>query len=143
MATITFTDGVGSVTLTNGKAGPGSRFSNWTPGIDRVGDRKTGLGTGITYEYLFRQDYTAAFAIEHIPVAALDLVVRFIAWAMAGNTFTLNTGDVAARTHVCRIRPDTTPEVAMEDRALLEYRLNVSVISAASPPEFLACIYRV
>lgn len=142
MATITFTDAAGAVILTNGKAGPGSRFSSWVPSIDRIGDRKVSLGTGATYEYLFRQDYTATFAIEHIPVTSLDKVARFMAWALAGNTFTVNTRDLTDLSYVCRIRPGTEPEVSMEDRTLLEYRLNVSVISAASPPVFLACIYR-
>ncbi len=142
MATISFVDGVGAVTLSNGKPGAASRFSQWTPDISRVADRRAAVGTGATYEFLYRQDFTAMFAIEHLPLSELADVARFKAWALAGNTFTVNTQDIANRSHLCRIAPDTIPELAMEDRTLLEYRLDVVVISAAAPPVFLTCEYR-
>lgn len=142
MATITFTDGTGAVTLTNGLPGAGSRFSQWVPDIDRVADRKVAVGTGVTYEYLYRQDYVASFIIEHIPLTELSDVARFKAWALAGNTFNVNTEDKNNASYSCRIRPGTIPQLEIEDRTTLEYRLSVEVISAASPQVLLACSYR-
>lgn len=142
MATITFTDGAGAVTITNAKAGPGSRFSNWTPDISRVSNAKVGVGTGVRYEYLFRQDFIASFEIEHYPVADLSRVARLKAWALAGNTFTVNTEDKMDRTYLCRMAPESEIQVAMEDRTLLEYTLSLTVMSAAVPPVFLDCLYR-
>jgi hypothetical protein len=141
MATITFTDGTGAVTLSNGKAGPGSRFSQWTPSIDRIADRRFALGTGIAYEYLFREDFTASFQIEHLPLTQLANVSRFMRWALQGNTFTVNTQDKTNKTYTCRLRPETMPTLTMTDRVVLEYTLDLSVISAASPTVFLACEY--
>jgi hypothetical protein len=142
MATITFTDGTGAVTLSNGKDGPGSRFSQWTPSIDRIADRRFALGTGIAYEYLFREDFTATFQIEHLPLSELQDASRFTRWALQGNTFTVNTQDKTNKVYVCRLRPDTVPSLTMTDRVLLEYTLDLSVISASSPTVFLACEYR-
>ena len=142
MATITFTDGTGAVTLSNTLSTAASRFSQWVPDVERISDRKVALGTGVTYEYLYRQDYTASFAIEHIPLTELSKVARFKAWALAGNTFNVNTQDKTNATYLCRIKPGTVPQLEMEDRTLLEYRLSVEVISAASPQVFLACSYR-
>ena len=142
MATITFTDGAGAVTLSNTLTGAASRFSQWVPDIERVADRKVAVGTGVTYEYLYRQDFTASFQIEHIPIAELSDVTRFKAWALAGNTFSVNTQDKNNAVYVCRIKPGTTPQLEMEDRTLLEYRLAIEVISAASPQVLLLCTYR-
>lgn len=142
MATITFTDGTGAVTLSNTLSTAASRFSQWVPDIERLADRKVAVGTGVTYEYLYRQDYTASFAIEHIPLTELSKIARFKAWALAGNTFNVNTQDKNNATYSCRIKPGTTPSLEMEDRTLLEYRLSVEVISAANPQVFLDCSYR-
>jgi hypothetical protein len=141
MATITFTDAGGAVTLSNQKFGPGNRFSNWTPDIVRVSDTKIGVGTGIRYEYLFRQDYVASFDIEYVPVAELEKVARFKAWALAGNTFNVNTQDKANRVHTCRLSPQGDITVKMQDRSMLEYTVSVDVVSAASPQVFLTCLY--
>lgn len=142
MATITFTDSIGAVTLSNDKAGPGSRFSQWTPSIDRIADRRFALGTGIAYEYLFREDFTASFQIEHLPLAQLANAARFTRWALQGNTFTVNTQDKTNKSYLCRMRPDSVPTLTMTDRVALEYTLDVSVVSASSPKVFLACEYR-
>lgn len=141
MATITFTDSGGAVTFSNGKSGPGSRFSMWTPDIVRVSDRRYGLGTGIAYEYLFREDFVAKFTIEHIPLSQLENAARFKRWALQGNTFTVNTQDKSSRTYTCRLMEGATLELQMTDRVFLEYSLDVAVMSASSPTVFLKCEY--
>jgi hypothetical protein len=142
MATITFTDAQGAATLSNGLTGPASRFSEWTPDVDRIGDRRVSLGTGVTHEFLYRQDFVATFAIDHLPLTALPTAARFKAHAMRGETFSVNTQDMANRAYLCRLRPATEPEITMTDRTLLEYRLSVEVISADAPPVLLECRYR-
>jgi hypothetical protein len=141
MATITFTDGTGAVTFSNDKAGPGSRFSMWTPDIVRVADRRTALGTGVSYEYLFREDFVASFTIEHIPLSQLENAVRFKRWALQGNTFSVNTQDKQSRTYTCRLMEGAQLELAITDRTFVEYSLDIVVSSASSPKVFLKCEY--
>jgi hypothetical protein len=142
MGTITFTDTDGAVTFSNGTTGPMSRFSEWTPDVIRVSDSQVALGTGVTYEYLFRQDFAARFRIEHIPLAQILNYHRFKRWALAGNTFTVNTLDKSNRSYLCRIFPGSDLELEMEDRVLLEYSLEVYVISAENSPAPMRCEYR-
>lgn len=142
MATITFTDSGGAVTFSNGLSGAGSRFANWTPDIRREADRRFALGSGVAYEYLFREDFTATFAIEHIQLSQLENAVRFKRWALQGNTFTVNTQDKQNRSYLCRLAPETDLQITMEDRTLIEYSLSVSVVSAGTPTVFLKCEYR-
>lgn len=141
MASITFTDSTGAATLTNGRSGPGSRFSNWVPTVRRVADRRFALGTGIAYEYLFREDFAATFAIEGIPAADLEVVARFTRYAQQGNTFTVNTTDNANRVYTCRMAEDATFDLSMSDATFLEYTLTVSVYNASSPKVFMRCEY--
>lgn len=142
MGYIDFTDESGNAQVTNGLTLPGRRFSNWTPDTVRIADRRTALGSGITYEYLYRQDYVASFQIENIPVTDLPTVIRFKNWAMKGCEFYVYTEDTQNRFYLCRLRPDTEPTLEMSDRTTLEYTLSMEVMSAAQPPELLHCTYR-
>jgi len=141
MASITFTDGGGAVTLTNGLTGPGNRFANWTPTIFRVTDRRTALGTGVHYEFVYREDYVAAFSMTQMPATQLEAVARFTKWAEAGNTFTVNTTDNSSRTYTCRLADGATVNVSMTDPVFCEYTVEVTVSSASSPKVFLTCEY--
>jgi hypothetical protein len=142
MGYIDFTDETGNTQVTNGLTLPGRRFTSWTPDTIRIADRRTALGSGITYEYLYRQDYAASFQIEHIPVTALPTVIRWKNWAMKGCEFWVYTEDTQSRFYLCRLRQDTTPTIEMSDREALEYTLSLEVVSAVSPPELLECTYR-
>jgi hypothetical protein len=142
MATITFTDGAGAATFSNGTTGPMSRFTEWTPDVSRISDSAVALGSGITYEYLFRQDYGARFRLEHIPLAQISNYHRFKRHALSGATFTVNTQDKSNRSYLCRIAPGADLELEMEDRVLLEYSLEVAVISAEVTPAPMLCEYR-
>jgi uncharacterized protein YqfB (UPF0267 family) len=142
MATITFTDGTGSVTFSNGTTGPMSRFSEWTPDVQRISDSQVGLGNGVTYEYLFRQDFGARFRMERIPLSQITNYHRFKRHALAGSTFTVNTEDKSNRSYVCRIAPGADITLEMEDRVLLEYAVEIDVISAETVPAAMLCEYR-
>lgn len=142
MGYIAFDDELGSVTVSNGLTLPARRFSNWTPDVNRIADRRVALGSGITYEYLYRTDYTAAFQIEHYPVVRLASFIRFKEWAMRGCEFFVHTEDEANRVYLCRIAPGTEPKAEMSNREMLEYTLTIDAMSADDPVEFMACIYR-
>lgn len=141
MASITFTDGTGAVTLTNGQSGPGNRFREWTPTINRVADRRYALGTGVAYEYLFREDSLASFAIEGLPATQMENVARFTRWALAGNTFTVNTTDNNNRVYTCRIAEGSSVEVSQSDPTFFEYTMRVTVANAQSPVVFMTVEY--
>lgn len=141
MGYIDFTDGTGAAQITNGLTLEGRRFSNWVPDVVRVSDRRTVLGTGRMYEYIYRQDYVASFEIEHLTATALNTVMRWKAHAMKGCEFTVYTEDDSSRFYVCRLRPDTEPSIALADRNNLEYTLSVQVMSASDPTVPLQCLY--
>lgn len=141
MASITFTDGVGAVTLENNRTGPGSRFKGWTPTINRVSDTRTALGTGVRYEYLFREDSLAAFSLEGLPATQLENVARFVRWAATGNTFTVNTTDNSNRVYTCRLAEGATVDVTMTDATFLEYTMQTTVANASTPAVFMTVEY--
>jgi hypothetical protein len=141
MSSITFTDSAGAVTLSNGRAAPGNRFSSWTPTVFRVADRRFALGTGVAYEYLFREDFLAAFSLDGLPATQLENVARFTRYAQQGNTFTVNTADNSSRSYTCRLAEGTDIAVSMTDPTFVEYRMDVTVSNASSPKVFMVCEY--
>jgi hypothetical protein len=141
MASITFTDSVGAVTLSNGRTAPGNRFSGWTPTVSRVADRRFALGTGVPYEYLFREDFLASFSIEGLPATQLENVARFTRHAQQGNTFTVNTTDNSSRTYTCILAEGADVGLSMTDPTFVEYRMEVTVSNASSPKVFMVCEY--
>lgn len=146
MAYIQFTDSIGSATLDNGlrnvSSGVGSRFASWVPRNTPIGARETSLGTGQQYMFRFRTDYMASFSIEHIPMASLDIVVRFVEHMLRGNTCSVYTEDLAARTYTtCGLAPGTDISVQSEDRTEQWYRLDITVINLAVSPTAMLCVY--
>jgi hypothetical protein len=148
-ATITFVDGIGAATLSNGKPGPASRFGNWVPSTMPIGDAKVVQGTGATVMFTYRTDYLASFELAHIPVETsggvrlVDVATRLIAWLHAGGTCAVNTGDVEANSYAtCGIAPGTKAKLALTDRKNLEYTLTLSLINLAVSPGPLVCHYR-
>jgi hypothetical protein len=150
MATsITFTDGIGAATLTNGKPSPGDRFSGWTPTTKPIGDSASRQSDGLTAMFKFRDDYGASFALVHIPVVLTggvrltDIADRLVAWLMAGGTCAVNTGDAESNSYAtCGLMPGTTPTLTLSDRVNLEYTLSLSLINVAVSPVRMVCHYR-
>lgn len=141
MATITFTDSGGAVSISNGRTAPGNRLSEWTPTVNKVADRRFALGTGIAYEYVFREDFLASFTLEGLPATELEKVSRLVRHAQAGNTFVINTMDNSARTYTVRLAEGNDIALTMTDRTFLEYSLSMSVSNANSPKVFMTVEY--
>jgi hypothetical protein len=151
MATsLVFTDGSGTVTLTNDKPVPGDRLAAWTPLVKTIGPaggNPVALGSGITYGWEHRVDYGVRFTLEHIPQARLRQVQRLILWLMRGElgtggmygVVTVNTGDEAGSSYQCRIWPGSEPTLEQEDRATIEYRLTLELLNTYQ--DFMVCGY--
>jgi hypothetical protein len=142
MGYLAWTDEEGSATLTNGKPRPARRFVGWAPDVDRVGDKRTALGTGLSFEFLYRKDQCARFSIDKIPCTEQETALRFIDYAKAGCAFYCHTEDAQDRVYEVRWRPGTEIAFVLDDPQHLEYRLSLEVMSAASPAERLLCHYR-
>jgi hypothetical protein len=143
MGYVAWTDAEGSTSLSNGKPHVAARrFTGFVADVDRVGDERSAMGTGMSYDFLYRRDYTARVVIDHIPVTNAALWLRFKDYAMQGCAFYLHTEDSASRTYLVRRKPGTAITIEMSDPSMLEYRLTMEVISAASPAEPLLCFYR-
>lgn len=134
MASITFTDGIGTATLDNGltgtASGVGSRFANWTPFQRPVGSQATALGTGRLFRFVFRTDYGASFSIRDIPNTTMATMLRLQAHLQAGGTVTVTTGDSASRTYTnCGLAPEGDVTISMTDPTALLYTMELAVIN--------------
>ena len=149
MATsITFTDGVGAATLTNGKTTPGDRLSGWTPHTKPIGESAARQSDGALSMFLFRTDYGASFSLTQIPVAAsggvrlVDVAARLVAWLLQGGQCAVNTGDVESNSYAtCGLMAGTTPSLSLTDKVNLEYTLSLSLINLAVSPIAMVCHY--
>lgn len=146
MATISFTDGTGAVTLDNGttniSSGVGSRFADWTPFQRPIGPAVTALGTGRRYQYAFRTDFGASFAMTDIPNTKMSDMLRCQAWLLSGGTVSVATGDTASRTYAtCCLAPDGDVTIALQDKNVLLYSMTFALINVASPPAAMICEY--
>jgi hypothetical protein len=125
-AGISFTDGTGAATLTNGLAAPQDRFSNWVPDVVPVGEHKDTLADGITHEFTFRTDYTASLDLTKIPASSQATMLRLKAHLLAGNTVTVTTADTSSHVYTARLAPGTVPEIVFSDPARLRYTFRVT-----------------
>ena len=141
MATITFTDSVGAVSISNEHAAPGNRLSDWTPTLNKVADRRFALGTGIAFEYVFREDFLASFSLVGLPATELEKVSRLVRYSQAGNTFVINTMDNSARSYTVRLAEGGAIDLTMTDSTFLEYTLQMTVANASSPKVFMTVEY--
>ena len=116
-------------TLTNSKPVPADRFANWTPITPPEASAVYGLGTGARHQWLFRQDYGAAFELPMIPVTDTDLVMRFLRHIQQGGEFTVKTGDAQSREYDCIAFPgwDIPEGPEFADNRMLEYTLALKV----------------
>ena len=146
MATITFTDGGGAVTLDNGttgiSSGVGSRFADWTPFQRPIGAAAVSLGTGARSMFTFRTDYGASFAMNDIPNTKMSDMLRCQAWLIGGGTVAVNTGDNASRTYAtCCLAPDGEVTITLQDKNVLTYGMSFTLINVAGSPSAMLCIY--
>ncbi len=146
MATITFTDGTGAVTLDNGttgiSTGVGSRFSDWSPFQRPIGPRVTALGTGRPYQFRFRTDFGASFSLTDIPNTKMSDMLRCQEWLLRGEVVTVNTGDASSRSYAtCYLAPEGDVSITLQDKNLLLYSMSFVLINGAASPSAMLCIY--
>jgi hypothetical protein len=146
MATITFTDGTGAVTLDNGttaiSTGVGSRFTDWTPFQKPIGPRVPALGTGRPFQFRFRTDYGASFSLTDIPNTKMSDMLRCQEWLLRGEAVAVNTGDASNRSYAtCYLAPDGDVSITLQDKNLLLYSMSFVLINGASSPVAMLCIY--
>jgi len=143
MATITFTDGTGAVTLDNATTsvslGVGSRFADWTPFQKPIGPRVPALGTGVPYQFRFRTDYGASFSMTDIPNTKMSDMLRCQEWLLRGNSVTVNTGDNAARSYTAYLAPDGDVSITLQDKNVLLYSMSFTLINGSAAA--MLCIY--
>lgn len=139
MATsITFTDGTGTATLTNGKPAPTDRFRGWTPDTAIIGPSEEASGTGDLFTWAFRTDYLVTFQLEAIPAASLTTLMRLKRWLLSGGAVTVNTGDVASRSYTCKMPKGKPPEITY-DPEFKEYTVRLTLRNTAAAD--LVCVY--
>jgi hypothetical protein len=132
-SSITFTDGGGAATLTNGKPVPADRFTGWTPQSPVVKAEADSLGTGQPFPFVFRTDYAASFSIVGIPNTSQATVLRLIRWLESGGVVTVNTGDASNRTYTsCYLPKGAHPSFTLSDKRFLEYTLSLTLVNVAA-----------
>lgn len=143
MASITFTDGIGTATITQADDGmPTSRFNNWRPNPMPIGEAAHGLGDGFLYRFKHRSDYRASFEMPRIKATDEDIVQRFKMHAEEGGVFTVTTDDSESNEYTeCQRAPDSEIEFELSDVELLEYTLRLTVLNVATSPVPLRCVY--
>ena len=140
--TITFTDGTGAASLTNGKSSGADRFASWVPRKMPIGPKAPALASGQVFRWVHRTDYTARFELRHIPNSSLDVAIRLIAHLEGGGTCAVNTGDSAARSYInCGVAPgaDLSGAITFGDAAFIEYSLTLELINLSFAP--MLCVY--
>ena len=129
MASIDFNDG-SAATLASSWPTPANRFRAWEPFSRPFGEGAAALGSGKRYQWAFRTDYGASFEIAGIANTDVDIALRLMAHLIEGGTITVNTADVNTTSYSnCCLAPETMPELTLEDRAMLEYTLKLTVVN--------------
>lgn len=140
MATsIAFTDGTGSVTLTNGKTAPVDRFQKWVPLTQPIGPVHNALGTGVPYLYEHRCDYGAKFVLPYVPNSSQSDLVRLVRHLLRAGSVTVTTGDSGSNVYTCYLWPGSTPSISEPDPRTLERTLTLSVLNASEAD--MVCLY--
>jgi hypothetical protein len=133
-ANIQFNDGPGN----NMVACTAMRFSNWSPDAEDIGPSPVALGTGNSYKFIERTDYTATFDLDHIPPLSMNTVMRLKRWLESGGQITVNTQDLYLNSYTCVLKPKG--KVTWKyDKKLMEYSVSVAVKNTAAA--YMRCIY--
>lgn len=134
MSSIQFTDGVGAATLQSAAPAPANRFANWNADREDINARDVAFGTGISYAFLYRTDYTAAFDVPYLAQSKLAVAMRLKAWLIQGGAVTVNTGDKDTAVYTAYLKPGTTPTIVLADRVLMEYTMHLELKNNAAAP---------
>lgn len=144
MASITFTDAIGTAQVDNGltavATGVGSRFAAWTPFQKPIGPAVTSLGTGARYQFAFRTDYGASFEMRDIPVVLLPKVLRMAAHLEGGGTVRVDTGDAYGRVYAsCCLASESEVSLAQANATDLTYTVSLRLLNLGATP--MLCDY--
>lgn len=126
MASISWVDSLGVGLLSNQKSGPAANFFSWSPDIVPIGPSRVGLGTGLTYQFSFRDDDIVSFEMRYIPGSQMSLMRRLKAHLMKGGAVSLNSSNILVDTTygVCCIAPGEVPKISPPDAILQEYTMS-------------------
>lgn len=141
MASLSWTDSVGSASLDNSEPEPSSRFASWTVLADDMADSAEGLGDGVVYAFTFGARYGATFTLPYIPNASQALLARFERHAKNGGVFTVTTDDAASRVYAtCQVPKGATID-KQYDPVLRVWALTLTVRNVAPAPTEMLCLY--
>jgi hypothetical protein len=133
-------DGIDYV-LANGLPAPADRFAVWLPDVEEIGDVDQELGSGVTHLSLLREDFVVHLELHQLDAVAQILALRLKRHLWRGGSVTVNTGDQAARSYTCRLKPKTIPEVAEDttDPEFIRFLFRAQLLNTAAA--FLLCVY--
>lgn len=133
-SSISWVDSEGAATLTNGKSGVGTRFSDWVVARIPVGPITNAPGTGLPNRTIYRTDQTVTFQINAIPEASMSLMTRLQYHLLKGGIATL-VGDreLASQFAYVKIAPGTEPQIQQSDPVNREYTLSLALRGVPSP----------
>ena len=145
---ITFTDAIGTATLTNQKPFPGDRFGAWEPRTMPIGPAPSRQSDGAISMFVLRTDYGASFELRAIPsvsvagVSMNQLADRLLAHLMRGGQCSIATGDADSNVYpTCGLKPGSSPSCRLSDVGMLEYTITLEVINLAIAPVQMVCRY--
>lgn len=130
-ATVTFTDTVGSATLT----ALGGRLNNWTPDPLPIDDAATRLGSGQVDTFEFRETGKVTFSLLVVN-SDMSVALRLMRHLWRGASCTVNTGDLSSPSSLSyadmAIGTDSdghriAPTLVRQDRETLDYELTVTL----------------
>lgn len=129
---ISWVDDIGAASLSNGKAGPGSRFSDWVVNKKPFGPSATAPGTGDVHTFEFRLDLTASFSVNAIPESSFDLLIRLQFHLLAGGSVEIDSDrEMADAFATAYLAPEAGVEIQQTDPVTREYTLTTVVRAAA------------
>ena len=141
MASITFPDGSSTLTLTTAESGTTSRFNNWVPIPDSIGERGRGLGDGFLYQYRHRVDNMATLELPRISNTEEATLQLFRLYAESGGIFIVTTDDTESNQYPeCQLAENSHVEFRL-NRETLEYTLSMTILNVAASPGPLRCVY--
>jgi hypothetical protein len=140
MASISFTDGSGTVEISNTLTSVASRFQKWVPLVNPIGPLHHALGTGIPYQYEHRCDHGAKFVLPYIPNTVQSDCTRLLRHLLRAGSITVDTDDLTGNSYTCYLWPGSRPELSDPDPVTLERTLTLSVLNS-DDDEVMECLY--
>ncbi len=138
-ATLTWTDAVGSASLSNIAQIPVSRFDGWTPDVKSIGETAFSLDTGKLYQFEFRVDDLVSFRIDNLKGSQLALMRRLKLHLLRGGEVAVSaSNELGENFSVCTLAPDTQPQISEPNRER-EYTFSVT-LKAGEGSEPFPCI---